>query len=406
MQLRDYQVTLSDQGVEILKKYWLVYLALEVRVWKTFISLETAKKYWAKKVLFITKLKAISSIQKDYEFYKNDFDLTIINYESLSKIKENDFDIIICDEAHNLWTFPKPNLKVRSIKKRFLKIPMILLSWTPTPEWFCQFFHQFFVSFYNPWKNFVNFYKWHRSWYWDLQEKQISKDEKRNDWSIWNYDKIMQDIWHLILTYTQQEAWFTTDVKEEVLFVEMEQKTYDIIAKLKEKKVIQTPTKVLLADTKVKEMSKIHQLYSWTVKFEDKTSMILDYSKWIFIKKYFEWKKIWIFYKFQEEKELLKNVFWENITDNLEEFNNSWKNIMLQIISGREWISLKEADFLVFYNIDFSALSYLQAKDRMTTINRQFNKIYWIFSKWWLESQIYKTVQNKKNFTSKIYEKC
>jgi len=52
----------------------------------------------------------------------------------------------------------------------------------------------------------------------------------------------------------------------------------------------------------------------------------------------------------------------------------------LQIVSGREGISLKEADYLVFYNIAFSALSYWQARDRLTTMERKFNTIYWIFT--------------------------
>ena len=151
-------------------------------------------------------------------------------------------------------------------------------------------------------------------------------------------------------------------------------------------------------------MQKLHQIYSWTVKFESWNTRIFDNSKAIFIKKHFEWKRIWIFYKFQAEKELLKQVFLDDITDDLEEFKTSEKNIMLQIISWREWISLKEADFLVFFNIDFSAISYFQAKDRLTTIDRKENTIYWIFSRNWIEEKIYETVKKKKNFTLNIFK--
>ena len=37
---------------------------------------------------------------------------------------------------------------------------MIFLSGTPTPESYSQWFHQFWVSDYSPFKNYENFYKW------------------------------------------------------------------------------------------------------------------------------------------------------------------------------------------------------------------------------------------------------
>ena len=64
----------------------------------------------------------------------------------------------------------------------------------------------------------------------------------------------------------------------------------------------------------------------------------------------------------------------------LKEFKESDKSIALQIVSGREGISLKEAEALVYYNIDFSATSYWQSRDRMTTKDRMYNKIYCVFA--------------------------
>jgi hypothetical protein len=80
-------------------------------------------------------------------------------------------------------------------------------------------------------------------------------------------------------------------------------------------------------------------------------------------------------------------------------FNETDKHIALQIVSGREGISLKNADVLVYYNIDFSALSYWQSRDRLTTMERKTNDIYWIFSDKGIELQIYKQVIAKKDYT-------
>ena len=75
------------------------------------------------------------------------------------------------------------------------------------------------------------------------------------------------------------------------------------------------------------------------------------------------------------------------------------------MVSGREGISLKEADCLVNYNIDFSALSYWQSRDRMTTKDSIQNDVYWIFSEKGIEEKIYRAVTKKKDYTLKHFEK-
>ena len=86
-------------------------------------------------------------------------------------------------------------------------------------------------------------------------------------------------------------------------------------------------------------------------------------------------------------------------------FDNTGKNIALQIVSGREGISLRNAKYLVYYNIDFSATSYWQSRDRMTTKDRLYNKIYWVFSEKGIEKMIYKAVNNKKDYTLKHFKR-
>jgi hypothetical protein len=162
---------------------------------------------------------------------------------------------------------------------------------------------------------------------------------------------------------------------------------------------------VILADTPVKLMMKLHQLYSGTIKFESGNSKVLDYSKANYIHHKFAGKKIGIFYKFKEELNALKKVYGENLCTELDDFNNTDKSIALQIVSGREGISLSKADALVYYNIDFSATSYWQSRDRMTTKDRLESDVYWVFSKGGIETEIYKTVSSKKDFTLSHFKK-
>lgn len=115
--------------------------------------------------------------------------------------------------------------------------------------------------------------------------------------------------------------------------------------------------------------------------------------------------KIGIFYKFKEELKALKEIYGDKLCTQLSVFNDTNKSIALQIVSGREGISLRQAKCLVYYNIDFSATSYWQSRDRMTTQDREKNKVYWIFSKQGIEKSIYKTVMSKKTYTTSHFKK-
>ena len=405
-QLREYQKKLSIDAVDILKRKSIVCLFMEVRTGKTSTALETCKLFEAKRVLFITKIKAFTSIESDYwDFgYLSKFDLTIINRESLHKIETNDFDVVVIDEVHGYASYPKPSKYHKDIKKRFGNIPMILLSGTPTPESYSQYYHIFTLSNHSHFKEFKNFYQWANE-YVDIKLKYLGYAQVK-DYS--NARK--KDFWHLIrhniLTFTQQEANFNTNVNEIILEVEMKPITYKIIDKLHKELVVKSSDeKLILADTGVKLQAKHLQLCSGTIKFECGASRVIDDTKACFIKHKFKGKKIGIFYKFKEELQMLKNVFKDELTTDLNEFNNSSKNIALQFQSGREGISLKNADYLVALNIDFSAVTYFQFKDRMTTLDRKENTLYWIFSKNGIESKVYKAVMNKKSYTNDTFKK-
>ena len=399
--LRPYQLEISEKAVNILNKNKIVYLSMEVRTGKTLTALNIANLYKAKNVLFLTKKKAIKSILDDYSNFNFTFDITVLNDESIHKLGL-DFDFIIHDEHHRFGAFPKPNKSAKIFKQKYSNLPMVFLSGTPFPESYSQVFHQFWVSNYSPFKE-NNFYKWAKS-YVNVKLKYLGYANV-NDYSEANYDKIKPIIDKYLVTFTQKQAGFETNVNENILYCDMNSLTYDLCEKLKNDLVIEGKNEVVLADTSVKLQSKLHQLYSGTVKFESGKRKVLDYSKAEFIKERFKNNKIGIFYKFKAEYDALKEIYKDNLTDNLEEFNTSDKNIALQIVSGREGISLRNADYLVYYNIDFSAVSYWQSRDRLTTMERKNNDIFWIFSRNGIEEKIYKSVQNKKDYNLKIFKK-
>lgn len=402
---RDYQQDIISQGTDIINKSGFVYLSMEVRTGKTLTSLGICNNLNADNVLFVTKKKAVSSIENDYDALKPNYKITIINYESLHHVVNDEkWDVIIVDEAHGLGAYAKPSIRAKMIKDLIEKDnpKVILLSGTPTPESYSQMYHQVYGIPNNPFKDFKNFYR-----FCDVYVKV--KDKKINGLFTKDYSHGLESIVDAMkpytISYTQKEAGFNAETTEQVLYVDIKPATLNLIEKLKRDLVIEGKEEIILADTPVKLMTKVHQLCSGTIKFESGKSMVLDTSKADFIKEYFDGCKIGIFYKFKEELNALQQVFGDNLTTELDEFDSTDKNIALQIVSGREGISLKMADYLVYYNIDFSATSYWQSKDRMTTKDRLRNNVYWIFSKGGIEDDIYKAVTKKKDYTLNHFKK-
>ena len=403
MKFRNYQSEIIDKAFDVLVKYGFVYLSMQVRTGKTLTAMGTAQKLGVDNMLFVTKKKAISSIEDDYKLLSPKFHLTVINYESLHKVAGK-YECIVLDEAHGMGAYPKPSKRTKMINQIIKKQNpfVILMSGTPTPESFSQMYHQVYACPHNPFRNYTNFYKFAKH-YVNVVQIRIGAMPHNNYSS--GRQSILDQMKPYMISYTQKEAGFKVETIEKVLKVKMSDLTYNMVKQLKKNLVIEGTDEVVLADTGVKLMSKLHQLFSGTVKFESGKATVIDLSKAKFIRTQFKNQKIGIFYKFKAEYDALKEVYGDDLTDDLKEFKTTDKNIALQVVSGREGISLKEADCLVNYNIDFSALSYWQSRDRMTTKDSIQNDVYWIFSEKGIEEKIYRAVTKKKDYTLKHFEK-
>jgi hypothetical protein len=405
MELRDYQEQISDEAAKLLQWCSIAYLALEVRVGKTLTALAAAKKYEATSVLFVTKKKAIPGIMNDYISYAPPFAIDVINYEQLPNYKGSP-DLIILDEAHSLGQYPIRAKRTIRLKDICAEKPIIYLSGTPTPEAYTQIYHQLWVSSFSPFKAYINFYKWAKEFV-HIKKKYLYGREL-NDYSNANKAKIEEHIKHLFITYTQGDAGFGQQIKEEVIKVRMRPVTYKVANNLiANRVVIGKRGNELVADTEVKLMQKLHQIYSGTVKDETGQALCFDNSKVDFIAHHFRGKRIAIFYKFVAEGQMLAQQFGDRVTTSPEEFNCSEDKIFIsQIQSGREGINLSTADCIVMLNIDFSAVSYMQARARLQSKERvKEAKIFWVFSEGGIEDKIYKAVIGKQDYTLSWFRK-
>src|SRR5690606_3042680 len=154
--------------------------------------------------------KAISSIQNDYNLLNPDFELTVINYESVHKVPMIDFDVVVADEFHNCSAFPKPSLRAKRLKERVGKTPLIMLSGSPSPESFSQLYHPLWVSDYSPWSRYRNFYAWAKD-YVSVYTKDIAGRPKKF-YDRADKERILRDIEPFMVSFTQEQAGFTSMV--------------------------------------------------------------------------------------------------------------------------------------------------------------------------------------------------
>lgn len=402
IQLREYQNNIAMQAAYKLVTFGCCYLSMECRTGKTITALSAADNFDAQSVLFITKLKAIPSIKADYEALKPvSFQLDVINYESAHKAKGK-YDLVIIDEAHSLGAYPKPSKRTQEIKTICEGLPVLYLSGTPSPESYSQLYHQFWVCDSSPWKEYKTFYKWAKV-YVSVKQKKVN-GYFINDYSHADKAKIDRDTKDLFITYSQEQAGFEVNINEHILSVPMNECTGKYISSLRDNLMVEIDGNAILGDTPAKLLTKLHQLSSGTIIAENGLHLTFDKSKAEFVRQEFSGKKLALFYVYQSEAELLQSVF-PNWTDNPEEFQVSSNKVFIsQVRRAREGVRLDTADALIFFNLEFSYLSYEQGRNRLVSKERTIPAdVYFLCSDCGIESKILDAVHGKQDFTLSYY---
>ena len=404
MQLRLYQQEAAFDLVAILKQHRIAYLRGEVRTGKTFTALETARRLGVRTCLIVTKKKAIASIESDRDAMDQCASIEVTNYEQLPKRIGRHYDLLIVDEAHGIGAYPKPSKRWYDLQEIHFKY-ILLMSGTPSPESYSQLYHQFRLG-RTPWSAYRNFYDWAKSGYVNIGTKYVGTGQQVNDYSKANEARILADIEPLTVTITQKQAGFTTQIQEQVHLVPMKPRTYRLARRIMKDGVIGRPDcRSVLADTGAKAMSKLRQIYSGTVITENHGPVIFDRSKAHYIRDHFKGRKIAILYCFNAEGDMLRKVFAHSCTDSPETFNADPQATYIgQVQASREGVNLSTADDLIFIGIDYSALSYLQGRDRASYYGRdRANRVHFIFAARGIEPRVYAQVRDKQNYTTAHY---
>lgn len=407
MKLYDYQKTIIRKAALILEKHTIVYLALEMRLGKTIIALTLAKIFEARRVVFITKKKAVPSINQDYQKSGYSYEFVVTNYESAHK-EDLSADVVILDEAHTLGTYPKPNLVAKMLRKQMEAKRIILLSGTPSPETYSQLYHQFWAVNRGPWQEYPNFYKWagnpEKPNYINVRRKLINgipiPDYKKADES-----RIRKELSPIMVTMSQEQAGFQNhNIAEQIIAIDPPKYIENYVEIItRDRMYTGKDGRAIIADTPVKLMQKVHQIWSGTVLIDEpktREGIILSRYKAEYIKEAFLGKKIAIYYLYRAEREVLRQVFGNRIIESPLETATTDKIYIGQIRSGSMGVNLSEYEYLIFMNISFSAMLYFQARARTGSNTRtEPQRVVWVFAKGGIENKIYEAVSNKKDYT-------
>ncbi len=406
-----HQLEIADKAISILKENKLVYLACSPRVGKTIASLIVCDRMNYKSVLFVTKAKAISSVEKDFKLCGFNFNLSTVSHAGLHKAKDQ-YDCIIIDEAHAFGSFTQGKQSKRSIQLEGLakSKDVIYLSGTPSPEDYLQVYHQFKISSYSPFEE-PTFWEFIKNY--GTIEQVYQRGRTVNIFNNTKPQLILDKIKPLMVCYSREDAGFeeSAGLEEHEEFVTMKEQTSNYLYWLENDGYISDlQGHHLEPKDKNGRLTKAVQIASGTVKTDTGESLTIDNSKALRIKQIAGDKRIIIFYSYKQELNMLKEVF-PFYTLSADEFQDGKCPVMLaQIVSQREGVDMSAADLLFFLTVPFSSVSMQQGIARI--LNKKRTKkaiVYWMLNKptSYLTSIGHialKCVRSKQKFTATYFE--
>lgn len=386
-----HQIKIAHEALTILRNEGLVYLAMEERTGKTLTAILMCENSKATNILVITKKKAIIGWEDTLSKFTHTKTYTIINYESLHKLPKASYDLCIIDEAHaNLGAYPKLGKTWKATYKVVYGKPIIFMSATPSAQTYSQLYHQMKLSKWSPWAKYSNFYKW-----FEVNGVQQSQYIAGREIKLYNKtkDNVFEDVKHLFITYTRNELGFEHEPNDILHFVDLSEYTKDLYRRLEKNKVITINDSLILADTPMGLMTKLHQVEGGTIKYEEEDYILDNTEKIDYIKSMFgDSKDVVLFYHYINELKKLKQYFKQAT--------------ILQATSFAEGVDLSMFKTLVVYSMDFSTARYTQRRARQCNMKRtEPIDVHFILVNKGISHQVYETVAiNKKNFVNSYYE--
>lgn len=390
------------EALPILKQYMIVYLAMEERTGKTITALEIVENCNINNCLIITTKKAMDGWQETLVKYKHKKHYTLINYNSVHKIKDK-FDIVILDESHKfISSVPKVSSTWLNVFKHTFGVPIIYCSATPYPEGPQQLFHQLKLSKWSPWRKYNSFYDWYNIYAkfenGQLPLVRINANNKAVDYKKADM-KCLNDVKHLFISYTRKQLGFKHEPEDVLHFIDLLPLIKNIYNTIVKKKLLvfdhaeSGNTYKLVCDNPSKLRWALHMIEGGILKIEEDYVVLGNTEKIDYIlKTWGDTKDLVIMYYFKGDKIKLERYF---------------KNArLLQAQTNAEGVDLHKYKHLVIYSQNHSAGQHTQRRARQANMNRNEEiKVHYLLTKGAASHKAYKQVSIKKqNFVDTVFE--
>ena len=326
---------------------------------------------------------------------------TVLNYE---KVRTKGWDMLkqwgalVCDEAHTLATYPKPNTMTKPIYQLAVSGPRIGISATPSPETYSQLFHQAKALKLPIWAEFSTFYKWHKVY-------GVPDLIRANGRMLETYKNVPQRAWDefkvfcCILDRKRAVADFV-EAEDQLIRIEAPA-VLELCEKLKRDMIIEIGGRVVVAETPLALAQKCQQICSGVVLDENGEPVRVNLVKHKFITNKFAGQKTAILTQYRAEVDMYGG------TEDQEAFRSGGaKWFVGNVQKYARGVDLAVADALVFTGCPWSAEAFIQGRERLLRRDRESKApVYFPVIAGGIDEQIYHRVAvEKRDFNARIFK--
>jgi len=350
--------------------------------------------------LVLTKKAAVSGWLSELEAMGVSSGFFVTNYEQV-KTKGWDQSIrwgnLVCDEAHTLGTYPRPNQLVKPIRALDVAGLRIGVSATPCPESYSQLFHQDKALRLGLWDDCSSFYQWHKRY--GIPDMIRVQGRLRD-----TYKKVRESVWRdfqRICSITDRQVVMPDFVEAEDILVPIEApEVLEMCRKLKKDEVLEIDGHFIVADSPMALAQKSQQICAGVVLDDAGVPVQVNSVKASWISKRFKGVKTAILTTFRAEVDSLGGEGSQEAF--LAGFEDWFVGNFSKYSSG---VDLSPAEALVFTGCPWSCLHFWQGRDRILNVKREKPApVYFPVIKGGIDEMIFNRVAvSKADFVAKLY---
>ena len=377
-----HQIELAGKCVDVLAAKGVCYLASAPRSGKSLTSLLVAESLEdVTSVLVLTPKRAIEGWHTIINGYSYGKDVHVTNYEQIHKLDKEDYDFIIVDEAHNMGAYPKPAKRTKNIRDFCTDKKIMLLSGTPAIESKSMYYHQFWLSSYSPFKEYSNFYKFHRVY--GIPSEMIIMGRIAKKYNETKDTLIENAIEENMVVFDGLNMRKTEVVKETVGLQPTTKNLYNTLFK---DRILNINGVDIVCDSIMKLRVTLHQLENGYLK---DAGAVGNTEKIDFVKRKFKGMNIAVMAHYIGERVMLQSHFDHVYSSN----------------AHAEGCDLSHHDALIIFSQDYSGAKFTQRIDRLTNINKggAVGKVHVLTSPGAVSDMVFEAVANKKDFNNDFF---